>query len=204
MAAKRPGNLQEFFDFYYEDFKPLYNYLQSLNAPPIEMFFEVNAAFDHLSRYWEYHIKEKDSVDTACAHLKRGCFDAFKIIVRDTIDDYVTLQKLDTSIIDNGDFDARMHALIADIRLRANAARLAEGDSRDISQWHKAYELWGPVCVACAKFNKDFYLNSKVEWAKRKIKWRIWRNRLEGLIVGIIASSLVGILIWYLQTRCGQ
>lgn len=82
MAVKRPTNLEELFAFYYEDFKPLYCQLQSLNTPPLEMFFEINAAFDHLSRHWYYKLSESEAVSATCAHLKRGCFDAFKIIVR--------------------------------------------------------------------------------------------------------------------------
>ena len=131
VVSEKPRTLQEFFDFYYSDFKPLYGHLQNLNEPPVEMFFEVNAALDHLSRHWQYGASEEDAVSLASAHLKRGCFDAFKIVLRETRDQYDKLLGIDTSIIDNGDFEKRMHQTMAAIATEARAARLAEGDSRD-------------------------------------------------------------------------
>jgi hypothetical protein len=108
MANKKPRTIKELFEFYYEDFKPLYSHIQCLNEPPTELFFEVNAAFDHLSRYWHYGQSEEEVVNAAAAHLKRACFDAFKIIVRETVDHYDELRRTDTSIVDNGAFDRGM------------------------------------------------------------------------------------------------
>ena len=191
-SMTRPKTLNEFFDFYYTDFKPLYAHLQTLSEPPIEMFFEGNAALDHLSRHWKYGESEECVVSAAAAHLKRGCFDAFKIIVRGTGDHYKELRNIETGLIDNGDFDMKMRALMSDIRTEALAARLAEGDSRDTDSWHKAYDLWIPVYIKCMQFDDDFYLNKNVEWARGKTKKRVWINRVEGIILGIVA----GLLTW--------
>ncbi len=196
MASRKPKTFHDLFEFYYEDFKLLYGHVQSLNESPIEMLFEINAAFDHLSRHWHYKQDEEEVVNSVSAHLKRGCFDAFKIIVRDTVDHYNELRRIDTSIIDNGDFDREMLQLVAEIESGAMTARQAEGDSRDEKTWHKAYELWEPVYINCVKFDKKYYLNRKVEWARRKQRWRPWRHRIEGVILGILA----GLIVWWLTS----
>ncbi len=196
MASKKPKSFPELFEFYYEDFKPLYGHVQSLNELPLGMLFEVNAAFDHLSRHWHYKQDEEEVVNSVSAHLKRGCFDVFKIVVRDTIDHYNELRRINTSIINNGDFDREMRQLVAEIRSGAITARQAEGDSRDKITWHKAYELWEPVYINCARFDKEYYLSEKVEWARRKQRWRIWRHRIEGVILGVLA----GLIVWWLTS----
>lgn len=95
-----------------------------------------------------------------------------------------------------------MRKLISDIRAGANEARLAEGDSRDLESWHKAYELWTPVFELCHKFDQDFYLNPNVEWAKRKEqrreKGQIRRNRIEGFGIGVITSVVGGLILLFL------
>jgi hypothetical protein len=199
----KPKTFKELFDFYYRDFKPLYNHLQALNEPPTEMFFEVNAALDHLSRYWHYGKDEEAVVSTASAHIKRGCFDAFKIVLRETVDHFEDLLRIDTSIIDNGEFDSKTRSLIAEIREEANVARFAEGDSRDEESWHKAYDLWVPVYVKCMQFDEMFYLNKKVDWARTKMHERgtreKWQLRREGFLVGIASSVAAALLIWLIS-----
>jgi hypothetical protein len=195
VGNEKPKTVAELFEFYYARFKPIYCHVESLNQPPVEMFFEVNAAFDHLSRYWHYHEDEAAVVATACAHLKRGCFDAFKIFVKEARDQYDALRNVDTSIIDCGEYERQMLRLFAEIKCGAALARAAEGDTRDPDTWHTAFELWEPVYQNCVRFEKEFFLNPKVEWARRKTAWRPWRNRLEGLIVGIL-GSLAAAVIW--------
>jgi hypothetical protein len=201
MANNAPRNLQELFDFYYQHFKPLYNHLAALNTPPTEMFFELNAAWDHLSRRWKYGEEEAKAVDAACRHLKRGCFDAFKIVARNTRDHYIELQKIDASLIDNGEFEKRMISLMAKIESGAITARMAEGDSRDENNWHHVFDLWEQVYGHCIEFDEEFHRSSKVEWARKKqgqrLRKEIWRNRVEGLVIGIIAS----LVVWWL-TSC--
>jgi hypothetical protein len=163
------------------------------------MFFEVNAAFDHLSRHWYYREDESEVVKAASGHIKRGCFDAFKIIVTETVDHYAQLCRVDTSLIDNGEFERKMHVAIAEIRRGAVLARQAEGDSRNVEAWHRAYELWEPVLLQCAEFDQAFFRNPKVEWAKKKTRYRTWRYRAEGLILAIVGGLLVWLLVYVLN-----
>ena len=41
-------------------------------------------------------------------------------------------------------------------------------------------------------FERDFYLNDKVGWARQKQRWRCWRQRGEGVLISIIA----GVIVW--------
>lgn len=70
MSLKTPKNLNELFEFYYEFVKPLYSQVQVKNELPAETLFELNAAFDHLSRHWKYDQSEEEAVDKAYGHLK--------------------------------------------------------------------------------------------------------------------------------------
>jgi len=197
MVKNKPDSLQELFNFYYTEFKPLYDRVHIYGQPPLEMLFEITAAFDHLSRHWYYNLDEKIAVEKACSHLKRASFDAFKIILINTIDKYNELLNIDTSIIDNGNFDMSLKHLMADIESGAEKARMSEGDSRDEGKWHVAFELWKEVYLKCYEFEYNYYLNDKVEWAKKRQNRNKWVLRLEGLLIGIIAS-LIAAGIFYL------
>jgi hypothetical protein len=194
MGSRKPKTLAELFEFYYEDIKPLYCHLQASNTPPVEMLFEINAAWDHLSRHWHYGETEEETVDVTAAHLKRAAFDAFKIVLRETLDRYQKLNRLDTSIVDNGDFDKKMHVLAADIKQKAGEARMAEGDSRDPEKWHQAFDVWQEVYLKCALFAHEFYLNPKVEWARHKNRQRDWWHRAEGFVLAVLS----GLVVWLL------
>jgi hypothetical protein len=193
----RPRNLKELFAFYYEEFKPIYSELAAEAEAPTEMLFEVNAAFDHLSRLYEYAEPESETVNLVCGHLKRGCFDAFKIIFKRASDQHKKLQSVDTSIIDNGDFDRRMHALWAETKRLSIEARNKEGDSRNtnVDSWHDAFARWRKVYVGCKQFESDFFLNKHVEWARRKQNRKVWILRFEGFVTGVLAS-LVASWLW--------
>ena len=198
MLSSKPKTVKELFEFYYERFKPIYSHVEALTQPPTEMFFEVNAAFDHLSRLSYYGETEESVVGAACAHLKRGCFDAFKIFVNQVSDHYAELKRVDTSIIDNGEFDRSMLRLVAVIRDGTAAARMAEGDSRTPEKWHDAFNLWEPVYANCLGFEKQYYLNPKVEWARRKALRKTVRNVLFGAIGGIIIGVVGSLLAAFL------
>ena len=108
---KKPQDFKSLFRFYYDRFKPLYSHVQALSEPPVEMLFELNAAFDHLSRHWSYGESQQDTVQRVIGHLKRGCFDAFKLVAVEACDHYDELRGVDISIIDNGQFEGEMLAL---------------------------------------------------------------------------------------------
>lgn len=187
----RPKTVEDLFHFYYEVIKPVYAHVESLNQPPVEMFFEINAAFDHLSRHWQYGEDETEVVKKAADHLKRCAFDAFKIILRETRDQYDELCKVDVKVIDNGQFQREMVALWSDIRERAGTAREQEGDSRDDHNWDAPFELWREVYVRCVEFDREFYQNKNVQWA-RALRWKqSWK---ELLLSGVVGAALGWVL----------
>jgi hypothetical protein len=196
---EKPKTVAELFAFYYSTFKPIYSHVQALNQPPVEMFFEISAALDHLSRYWYYGEQEEGVVDRAASHLKRGCFDAFKIILRETRDHYDALRRLDTSIIDNGRFDQEMIRLFARIKCNSIDARMAEGDSRNSRQWHQAFDKWKQVYVDCVRFEREFFLAPTVDWARTKQVRGRWRLRFEGVAISFVAA----VIFWLLFTVIG-
>jgi hypothetical protein len=196
----KPSGLKELFDFYYQEFKPIYGELAASNEPSEEMLLEVNAAFDHLSRIWRYGDPEPETVHRVLGHLKRGCFDAYKIILRQATDHYKELKKTDTSIIDNGHFDQGMHALRAEIVRLSIEARTCEGDARDEKNWHTAFDGWQKVYVLCKRFEKDFFLNKNVEWARKKNRRKSVIQYLAGVATGVV-SGILARAIWDLFAK---
>lgn len=198
--GSKPTNVAEFFDFYYDRFKPIYCHVESLNQPPVEMLFEVNAAFDHISRFWYYQEDEKVAVDRASGHLKRGCFDGCKIILRETRDQYEALMGVDISVIDNGAFERDVIHLWAEIEKGAREARASEGDSRDDTRWDDAFDRWEAVYAQCVHFQQDFFLSDSVQWARTKERKddakKRWRSRVEGIGIGLATAAIV----WLVST----
>lgn len=189
----KPIDFQEVFCFYNDKFKPLYSEVEAGGRLSQEMMFEVIAAFDHMSRHWVYGETEQAVVDRVCGHLKRGCFDGFKLIAARIADQYTELKKVDTSLIDNGEFDKDFKAAWFEIRDGTKQARLAEGDS--IEDWHRAFDIWEPVYEKCTDFEQKFFRSPKIEWAKTKTRLRKWRDRWEmcviTFLIGIIAALVV-------------
>ncbi len=208
MSNKRPNTVPELIEFYYQVFKPLYAHMQVINKPPLEMFFELNAVFDHLSRYWHYGESEEQAVYHAAAHLKRACFDAFKIVYRETWKHYKELRRIDTSIIDNGKFDSELIHTFQKIRLQAIEARKTEGNSRDEAIWYKAFDIWYEVYGNCVAFDREFYFSENVEWARKKQTKSNWFRRTEGFVLGLIVSFIYNPLktffVWFLKTLFGS
>lgn len=193
----RPDSLETLFELYYARCKPLYNEIQTYNEMPIELVFELVAAWDHLSRHWKYGEDLNECINLASRHVKRATFDGNKIILRRTVDDYNELRKrTDTSLIDNGEFDRNMRSLIAEIRREGQEARLVEGVPE--SGWDRAFEAWDGVHEKCVTFRNDFYLNPKLDWAQRKTQLFNWRRRGEGVLIGLATSLVGGFLLWLL------
>jgi hypothetical protein len=119
----RPTDLAQLFSFYHDYVKLLYASVQTTNQIPVEMLFEFNAALDHLSRQWVYPDKEQEVVAKAYGHFKRACLDAFKIKFKETVEQYQQLSAIDTSVIDNGEFDRDLHSFYNQIRGKATKAR---------------------------------------------------------------------------------
>lgn len=193
--ANPPASFGEVFRFYYDVVKPLYSKIQADNVLPSETLFEINAAFDHLSRHWHYAEDEKVVAEKTYSHLKRSCLDIFKLCVVQTMDKYDDLKRIDTSVVDNGEFDARLIALIGDIKQGAAEARAVEGDTRDDDGHIKAFEHWLSVYKKCVSFERDFYRNRKVDWARTRERKRRWRDRWETLAIGVLGGILVTLLV---------
>jgi hypothetical protein len=58
--ANDPQTFKEVFDFYNRYVKLLYCDVQATNVLPVEVLFELNAAFDHTSRHWVYGETEAE------------------------------------------------------------------------------------------------------------------------------------------------
>jgi len=187
---KEPTTFAELFEFYQDKVKLFYSAVQAENELPTEILFEINAAFDHLSRFHVYGQSEEEVVRKAYSHLKRACLDVFKIILRDTLMMVAELEKLDISLIDNGAYEKDLKTLEHSIKRRAIQARRKEGDpmTAEPDLDIPAFALWLPVFEDCLKLQEDFYYHSAVDWAKKKGRWMSTKS----LIVSVIASALAG------------
>lgn len=176
---KEPSNIAELFAFYHDYVKVLYSAVQTENALPQEVLFELNAAFDHLSRHWTYGEPEGKVVHKCYGHLKRSCLDIFKISVREARKKFDELRKLDTSDIDNGEYDRKLLALFAEIRSGATAARKLEGNGNsDPDGPIKAFDAWQPVYANCLRLETEFYHHDALDWAKRRWFKKYWKSTL--------------------------
>lgn len=184
----QPKTWADLFDFYYKYVKPLYSAVSAENDLPLEVLFELNASLDHVARHWNpnANIPEHQCVKEAYGHMKRACFDIFKIFLRNAIDDFEKLQKVDTSLIDNGEFNKNLFALISRIKKNATIAR--ENECFDIDQ---AFNGWLTVWEDCKTFNDNFFLNEHVEWAIAKNR----RFSLKAIVISSIISLIVGVII---------
>lgn len=188
-SGGKPRTLQELFAFYHDFVKPLYGLVQMEGALPQEMLFEVNAALDHLSRIWIYDEPEEQAVEKAFSHFKRSCLDVFKILAHDASRHYHELRETDTSMIDNGDFDRRLHTLWREIKAGATHARRIEGQPDGDSV--PAFDCWQDVAVNCFQLETEFLHHPGIEWAKRRNQADTWSTRLQGaagsaLLIGIV------------------
>lgn len=188
---KEPRTLDELFKFYHEYVKLLYSYVQTQNALPAEVLFELNAAFDHLSRLWIYKEDEQQVVRKAFGHLKRSCFDIFKVAVRDARSQYDELRRLDTSAVDNGEFAGKLHALFAEIQHGAAEARRLEGDSKmDPGGPIKAFDLWQPVYQNCLRLENEFFHHKALDWASRRWWSRYWKTTLLAAVLAFVGGAI--------------
>ena len=188
---KEPSNISELFAFYHDYVKVLYSAVQTENALPQEVLFELNAAFDHLSRHWTYGEPEENVVRKCYGHLKRSCLDIFKISVREARQKFDELRKLDTSDIDNGEYDRKLLALFAEIRSGATDARKLEGNGNsDPDGPIKAFDAWQPVYANCLRLETEFYHHAALDWAKRRWFKKYWKSTLFTAVVTFSAGYL--------------
>lgn len=199
--GKKEHNLDDVFDLYCRIFKPLYHEMEAENEVPREALFEILAVVDHLSRMRSYGHSEASAADRAFGHVKRACFDLFKLKVKKVKNLYRKLDSVDLSTIDNGSFEGRLTHLIAKINQSATEARSREGrESSEVSPDDlTAFDLWIEVHALCVEAETEYLLSEKIEWAKRKsietekqitraIGWRTW-------VIGVSASLVAGLLL---------
>jgi len=179
--------------------KILYCAAQAENDLPQETLFEINAAFDHLSRHWTSAEDEEHVVEKAYSHLKRSCLDIFKLKLRDTVEKYQRLSALDTSIIDNGEFDKRLHSQMYQLRTDATEARRAEtADTHEDGDGAQVFDLWQPIYERCLDLEKDSFLNPNLDWAKKKTKSYGRKVFLSSLAGSFVAGLFLSPLLWRL------
>jgi len=191
IPPKEPRTIAELFAFYHDYVKVLYSAVQTENALPQEVLFELNAAFDHLSRHWTYGETEADVVRKCYGHLKRSCLDIFKISVREARTQFDELRKIDTSTVDNGEFDKNLLCLFAEIRKGATSARSIEGNGNaDPNGPIKAFDAWQPVYANCLRLEADFYHHQALDWAKRRWWLKYWKTTVFAAFLAFFGGAL--------------
>lgn len=192
---KKPADLRGLFAFYHDYVKALYSYVQTENALAQETLFEINAALDHISRIYTYDEPEASAVGKAFGHLKRSCLDIFKLYVKETRNQYNELNKMDTSSVDNGDFDGNYHRLFNKIKRAALDARRLEGqwDDNDAGT-HVSFDRWQDVLGMCIEFRENFFYHQRVLWIRKHAPWlRAWK-----WASGIVTTMVIGWCSLYL------
>ena len=171
-----PSAIGEVFHFYNAWVKPLYFASVAENKLPVEVLSEVTSAWDHLARHWTSGEAEPSVARKVFAHLRRACFDMFKLQVVEAVDKYHQLSKLDISDIDKGEFAKRLQVLVERIRERATAARHLEGATMsDDNATKQAFDLWSSVYADCVTLDKEFYHHPEVPWGKKRRRgFRLW------------------------------
>ena len=72
--------LQGVYEFYDELIKPTYSKIEANNNTlPVELLFEIHAAFDHIKRIYIEKEDEQSCCRKAISHLRRGSYDIFKL-----------------------------------------------------------------------------------------------------------------------------
>jgi hypothetical protein len=182
--------------FYNDKVKILYSEIEARNnSLPIELLFEIHAAFDHLKRIHIDGEPENKCAEKAYSHLKRGLLDVFKLKLKYHNDDYAKLlkSKTDLSFIDNGKFLPSLLEKRKIIIGLAKEARLFEGKPDD-----NAFEKWYEVSGLIDQFEKEFFDSAKLQWAKKINFLRDFRGLIIGIITGIITGIIGSTIVQYL------
>jgi len=199
-STKPPETFHELFEFYTDVVKVLYSQIQTENRLPTEVLLELHAALDHISRVWvkSKPDPEKYAVGKAYSHLKRSCLDIFKIHLKITLDQSKELtDKVDISLIDNGEFETRLKALTREIKQKAALARQQE----TLEVTDTAFMSWNQVVEKCKELQNDYYFSPKIPWAKRKTTEQQHAHDKKtyniGLVTGVISGLITGIIVTY-------
>lgn len=187
---------KELFLFYNDYVKPLYCEIEAKgNELPVELLFEIHAAFDHLKRSVLDGESEEMCCKKAVSHLKRGALDAFKLKLKFFHNDCKALKGVDLELVDSGRFLPEMVAAKADIVKTATAARLLEGKPTP----DEAFAAWFDTSAKIDDFYEKFLDQQKIDWAKRKTFRYLNKDTIRGLVIGL-ATGIVSSYIVYCYT----
>ena len=191
------ASVKEVFIFYREYVKPLYCEIEARNnSLPVELLFEIHAAFDHLKRFFVEGEDCELSCKKAISHLKRGSLDAFKLKLKYYNADIERLQasKVDLELLDNGQFWPKLIADKCRIIELAKKARLSEGHTDP----EQAFELWAEVSLKIDTFYESYLSRQEsIEWAKKKTFSWLNKDTWRGIGIGIATGCLSSYLIWW-------
>jgi hypothetical protein len=191
------SSIRDVFVFYRDYVKPLYCEIEARdNSLPVELLFEIHAAFDHLKRC---HVDDEDSeisCGKAISHLKRGTLDAFKLKLKYFHEDLERLQNsdIDFGLLDNGSFWPNLLNDKNAIINLAKKARISEGNP-DPSQ---AFDQWSETSINIDEFYEKFLVQQeKIEWAKKKTFSWLNKDTWRGILIGLVTGCVSSYLVWY-------
>lgn len=184
--------VKEVFEFYNDIVKVLYAEVQAIgNQLPVELLFEIHAAFDHLKRYYVNGEDESESASKAYSHLKRGLLDAFKLILKKFNDNYKRINSINgLDLVDNGQFIVDLIAVKMEIINAATKARYEESNMDKTT----AFEHWLTVFDLIKSAESKFFDLRKMEWAKREHKRQRKTYSIFAILISII-GSMIGTLV---------
>ncbi len=185
--------LKDTFSFYNELIKPLYSEIEAEgNDLPIELLFEIHAAFDHLKRFYLDEESEKESCEKAISHLKRGALDTFKLKLKYFNNDVKSLSNsnIDLEIIDSGNYFKEFLKDKNNIVSQSKEARQQESNKDK----NKAFETWIDVSLLIDEFKVKYFDDSKVSWAKKKTKKLFRKETLASFSIGLITGLIILII----------
>ncbi|WP_028579426.1 hypothetical protein [Desulfogranum japonicum] len=197
MGAEETGEVKDAFAFYLEYVKPLYCEIEAIdNTLPVELLFEIHAAFDHLRRFYVDGEDEAKSTHKAISHLKRGALDAFKIKLKyfNTELESLLTSSADLTLIDSGEFLSNLLRDRYEIIKLGTQARLAESRNDHID----AFGKWSQVSIAINRFCENYLHNSKkLSWAKRKSICLKSKATVIAFLIGCASSFIVSWLMTF-------
>lgn len=197
-GREKDKSIVEVYQFYNNRLKPLYVEIEARNKIPVELLFEIHAAFDHMKRIYVEGEKSRICCQKALSHLKRGLLDALKLKLKYfNIDiERLLVAQTDFSLVDNGKYIVSLQQKKATIIQEAKQARLHEG-LKDIE---KALESWLRTAEYIDEFESEFLKPEKIAWAKRKT-FAFWNaDFVRGVVAGVVSSGLVAFAIWFFNT----
>lgn len=191
---------KDVFQFYQDLIKPLYSEIEAEgNQIPVELLFEIHAAFDHLKRL---HIDGSDvnvCCEKAMSHLKRGALDVLKLKLKYFNRDTEKLLECEKGLdlVDNGEFLSSLLADKSDIQQRARKARLTESNGNPAT----AFDAWLETSLKIDDFRDKYFIHhAKVAWANKKAFTWINKDSIRGAIIGLITGIVSSAIVWYLTT----